>query len=152
MSTDGLSQIEKNIVRLATPLENYGTLTEAFDAIADAREYQMKDWPEVGTTDAGGRPHEEWILLMQRGQNKLVDVYYETPNTPAGRARLLKYAAIQANFALWLVQSYAGEVGDDKRIQAGISAIRAAKPGETVTVIDDESGFSSGAGFAAATK
>src|SRR5260370_13571338 len=110
-----LSTFELDLVRLATPLENYGTLAEAIGSIADARDYQRKDWPAVRDIDAGGRQTEEWILLVSRYSRKLEDVYAESPDTPQGRARVAKYAAIVANLALSLVQSTIGTVNDEKR-------------------------------------
>lgn len=127
MSTDGLTPIEQNIVRMATALENYGTLSEAIEAIATARTFQRSQWPAVNATDAGGRTAEEWQLLLNHAIAKLNAVYYESNGTtPEGRARYAKYAAVVANLSLWLVQATIGTVNDDKRIAEGVAATRAS--------------------------
>lgn len=119
MSQDTLSKIEQDIVRLATPLENYGTLAEAFSEIADARDRQRKAWPATATVDAGGRMPEEWALLLNQAVARLNADYYETEGRgPSFVAR----AATVANLAIWLIQSTIGTLNDDKRIAAGIAA------------------------------
>lgn len=97
---------EALLAALSTPLNQYGTVREALAEIAGAREFQKGAWPAIVNPDANGRSLEEWILLLQAYQNKLVQVYAESKgDTPEGRARVLKYCAIQANIALWAVQA-----------------------------------------------
>lgn len=116
--SDGLSETEKAIVGLATPLENYGTVTEALAAIADARKFQIKKW-QVNGVDANNRPAEEWQLLVEAYVAKSQQVYAESDGrTPEGRIRYAKYAAIVANLSFWWLQSTIGQANDDKRQQA----------------------------------
>lgn len=97
---------EQVLAALSTPLDQYGTVLEALAKIADAREFQKGAWPAIVNNDANGRSLEEWILLMQAYQTKLVQVYAESNGSTAeGRARVLKYAAISANLSLWAVQA-----------------------------------------------
>lgn len=129
MSREQMSKIELDIIRLATPLENYGTIAEAFEALANTRDYQLKAWPAATRPDAGGRTPEEWQLLLNHYITKLNAVYAESDgNTPEGHARYAKYAAIVANLALWLVQATVGPVNDDKRAVEGAAAIGAPAP------------------------
>lgn len=115
---DGLSQIEQDLIKLATPLENYGTIGEALAEIANARQYQISKWRGVSGPDAGGRLPEEWLLLLNRYVAKTNEVYAESDgSTPEGRIRMSKYAGILANLAIWYVQSTIGQANDDKRQQ-----------------------------------
>lgn len=94
---------------LATQVLEYATMPRVLARVADARAYQMKDWPGTQQVDAGGRSTEEWIVLLQAYQAKLVQVYTESDgSTKEGLDRLAKYAAIQANLALWLLQAAQG--------------------------------------------
>lgn len=98
----------------------YESWDDAIAAVRDARLYQMKEWPNTQLEDAGGRPFEEWALMLHHYVNKLTAVYTETPgndkvtNLPnvEGRARIKKYSAIVANLALWAVQSASQRAGD----------------------------------------
>jgi hypothetical protein len=97
---------------------NYSSVEKALTVIADAREYQTKAWPDTLGYDAGNRPAEEWLCLLQHYQNKLMAVYSESDGkTVEGRARFAKYAAVVANLALWLVQATQGPVLRDKELQ-----------------------------------
>lgn len=114
---DSLSPIEQSLVGLATPLENYGTVAEALEAIAHARAFQIKKWG-VNKPDGNGRPAEEWQLLVEAYVAKSQQVYAESDGrTPEGRIRYAKYAAIVANLAFWWLQSTIGQANDDKRQQ-----------------------------------
>ena len=111
--------VNKAAESLATQVCEYATTPRALARLADARAYQMKDWPSTSKVDAGGRSTEEWILLLQRYQNKLVEVYAESDgSTKAGLERMAKYAAIQANLALWLLQAAQGQVDNFKETPA----------------------------------
>src|ERR1700675_2366536 len=91
----------------------YLTLQQALEKIADAREYQVKPWPSTASQNAGGRPFEEWMVLIDVYNNKLKQIYAETPaykadgNEPnlEGLARIEKYATILANLSIWAVQA-----------------------------------------------
>ena len=91
----------------------YESFESAIAVVKDARIYQMKEWPNTALENAGGRPFEEWALLLHHYMNKLDAVYTETPgnnketNEPnvEGRARIKKYMAIIANLAIWGVQA-----------------------------------------------
>src|SRR5258708_6518798 len=112
----------EQLSKLATPLDKYATVLEALSIIADARDYQVSvAWKDVALPDAGGRSSEEWLCLLQHAQNKLMGVYYETPgSTLEGLKRMQKYAGIQANLALWLVQATAGAVQEfQKKAEPG---------------------------------
>jgi hypothetical protein len=108
----------------------YQTFEEAIELVKDARGYQAKAWPNTELTNAGGRPFEEWMLLLHHYMTKLDAVYTETPgNLPTvvgadgrgreyrpnieGRKRVRKYAAIVANLAIWAVQSALGSAYAD---------------------------------------
>jgi hypothetical protein len=88
---------------------------QAVELIKSAREFQTKEWPNVALKDAGGRPFEEWLVLMNVYLRKLEDVYASTPGEDKatgepnfeGRERIEKYAATFANLAIWAVQSAA---------------------------------------------
>ncbi len=107
------------------PEENiYQTFEEAIALVKDAREFQAKAWPNTEKLNAGGRPFEEWIVLLNHYMTKLHEVYTVTPgNVPnlqgeyvpniEGRQRVRKYAAIVANLAIWAVQSAVGSAYSD---------------------------------------
>lgn len=104
--------------KMALPVAKYATVPEALDAIGLARDFQTSGsaWPATTGADAGGRTAEEWLCLLQHYQNKIMHVYAESDgDTPEGRARFAKYAAILANLALWLVQSTQGPVLADRK-------------------------------------
>lgn len=104
------------MVLSALPVKNYASVEEALVAIDAAREHQTNPWPDVQKVDAGGRSVEEWLCLLQNYQNKLMAVYSECDgSTVEGRARMTKYAALQANLALWLVQATLGLSKKDKQ-------------------------------------
>jgi len=94
----------------------YLTLGQALEKINDARAYQLKPWPSTSLVNAGGRPFEEWLVLIDVYLAKLKAVYAETPSFKGdgdepnleGLARIEKYAAIVANLAVWAVQSAKG--------------------------------------------
>jgi len=114
---DGLSETEKALVGLATPLENYGTITEALQELARARAFQIAKWG-INGVDGNGRSSEEWQLLVEAYVAKSQQVYAESDGrTPEGRIRYAKYAGIVANLALWWLQSVIGQANDDKRQQ-----------------------------------
>jgi hypothetical protein len=101
--------VNKAAESLATHVNQYATMPRTLARVADARAYQIKDWPGTAQVDAGGRSTEEWIVLLQAYQSKLVQVYAESNgSTKEGLERLAKYAAIQANLALWLLQAAQG--------------------------------------------
>jgi hypothetical protein len=99
----------------------YESFESAIEAVKDARQYQMLKWPNTSLENAGGRPFEEWALLLHHYLNKLDAVYAETPGNittvvgdactieevpnAEGRARVKKYMAIIANLAIWGVQA-----------------------------------------------
>ncbi len=96
----------------------YKSLDEALERVRDAREYQVGKWPGTNLENAGGRPFEEWVILMRVYLAKLETVYAETPEhnedgsyNVKGLERIEKYAAIVANLALWGVQAAKGKVG-----------------------------------------
>lgn len=108
----------------------YQTFEEAIDLVKDARAFQAKAWPNTELANAGGRPFEEWVLLLHHYMTKLDEVYTTTPgNLPTvvdadgrgreyrpnveGRKRVRKYAAIIANLAVWAVQSALGSAYSD---------------------------------------
>src|SRR5690348_9889504 len=101
-------------------MSKYESLGAAIEAVEDARAFQRKSWPNVDLVDAGGRPFEEWVVLLHHYMNKLDAVYAETPgndretNQPniEGRKRIKKYMAIIANLALWGVQSAMDGAGE----------------------------------------
>lgn len=103
----------------------YQTFEEAVELVKDARAYQAKAWPNTELLNAGGRPFEEWVVLLHHYVTKLDDVYTTTPGllptvvdaegrghdyrpNIEGRKRVRKYAAIVANLAMWAVQSALG--------------------------------------------
>jgi capsid portal protein len=94
-------------------MQGYKTLDEALELIAGAREFQTKKWPSTDLPDAGGRPMEEWYMLLVRYTRKFDEVYAETPSyigdgtepNIEGRKRIEKYAAIIANIAVWMTQA-----------------------------------------------
>lgn len=100
---------------------DYQTFEEAIALVQDAREFQMREWPNTQKLNAGGRPYEEWLALITNYMNKLYAVYSETPgndkvtNLPniEGRKRVRKYTAIVANLAVWAVQSAMGSAYAD---------------------------------------
>jgi hypothetical protein len=111
----------------------YESFETAIEAVKDAREYQMKAWPNTALENAGGRPFEEWALMLNHYVTKLNAVYTETPGNTAvtpttlgdadggeeyvpnveGRKRIKKYAAIVANLAIWAIQSAMDGAGDN---------------------------------------
>lgn len=101
-------------------MAKYESFDKAIEAVKDARAFQMKEWPNTALEDAGGRPYEEWALMLHHYVNKLTSVYTETPgndkvtNLPnaEGRKRIKKYSAIVANLALWAVQSAMDGAGE----------------------------------------
>jgi hypothetical protein len=111
-------------------MAKYESFEAAVAAVKDAREYQIGKWPNVAREDAGGRPFEEWALMLHHYIDKLTSVYTETPgNLPTvvsedgvileympnieGRKRVKKYAAIVANLAMWAVQSAMDGAGEN---------------------------------------
>jgi len=109
----------------------YQTFEEAIQLIEDARIYQAKAWPNTEKENAGGRPFEEWMVLIRHYITKLEAVYTETPGNilseehlkrglagvyvpnVEGRKRVRKYAAILANLTVWAVQSAVGSAHSD---------------------------------------
>ena len=99
------------IAELTTPVQDYSTVEQALERIADTRQFQIGAWDNTGNADAGGRPFEEWMVLLRHYQTKLEEVYTVSDGrTPEGNARVAKYSAIVANLALWLVQAAQGRV------------------------------------------
>lgn len=100
---------------LISPVKKYANIVDVFASIDAARGHQFSEWPQTAATDAGDRPTEEWIVLLQHYQNKLLAVYSESDgNSVEGRARVAKYAAIIANLSFWLVQATLGPVVQDR--------------------------------------
>ncbi len=93
----------------------YLSLEEALAILKETREYQMRRWPST-EANGGGRPFEEWIVLIDNYITKLKQVYSETPSyledgkelNVEGLKRIEKYMAIVANLAIWGVQSAKG--------------------------------------------
>jgi hypothetical protein len=124
---------EEAIALLAAKQNSYQTFAEAIALVRDAREFQAKAWPNTEKQNAGGRPFEEWVVLLHHYMTKLDEVYTTTPgNIPdpkavvddacggpryipniEGRKRVRKYAAIVANLAVWAVQSALGSAYSD---------------------------------------
>lgn len=125
----GFSSTERSLIRLATSLENYGTISEALAMLAAVRVRQIESHPEVADTDAGGRTKEQWIVLLNHYIERLNLSYANADlRTTDGRARVAYSAAIIANLALWLVQSTVSEFNDDMRADVGAKAIGAEPP------------------------
>lgn len=94
---------------------SYSSFDKAIEIIKEAREFQATKWPDTERENAGDRPLEEWLLLLNRYVHKMNEVYAETPETNRdgsinyeGKRRIRKYVAILANLAVWGIQS----VGD----------------------------------------
>ena len=103
---------------MGSHVREYITFEEAIERVKDAREYQTKPWPSTALENAGGRPYEEWVVLMDVYLTKLKKIYAETPeriddgdelNIP-GLERMEKYSAILANLAIWATQAAKGKV------------------------------------------
>lgn len=102
-------------------MPKYESFEVAVQAVKDARLFQVQEWPNTALEDAGGRPFEEWLVLLHHYMNKMDAVYAETPgndkvtNLPnvEGRKRVKKYMAIIANLALWGVQSALDGAGEN---------------------------------------
>jgi hypothetical protein len=94
-------------------MSQYESFDDALAAVKDAREFQTKTWPSCDLPDAGGRPLEQWYMLLVRYTRKFDEVYAETPSylndgtepNIEGRKRIKKYAAIVANLAMWMTQA-----------------------------------------------
>lgn len=112
-------QILGDPILLSTLRDTYESFEAAIGYVKDARDFQMKEWPNTQRANAGGRPFEEWLVLLRRYITKMEEVYAETPGTDKvtnlpnveGRKRIRKYAAIIANLAVWAVQSAVGTAG-----------------------------------------
>jgi hypothetical protein len=107
--------IEEILGELNTPTQEYATVEQALERIADARLFQIGVWDNTALTDGGGRPFEEWMVLLRHYQTKLEEVYTVSDGrTAEGNARVAKYSAIVGNLALWLVQAAQGRVQGQK--------------------------------------
>lgn len=111
--------VEEILRDLNTPVNEYTTVEAALERIADARQFQIGKWDNTANSDAGGRPFEEWMVLLRHYQTKLEEVYTVSDGrTVEGNARVAKYSAIVANLALWLVQSAQGRVQGQYNLRA----------------------------------
>jgi hypothetical protein len=94
----------------------YLSLEEALEVLKGTREHQTRRWPSTTLHSAGGRPFEEWIVLIDNYMAKLKQVYSETPCYVGdgdelnieGLKRIEKYMAVVANLAIWGVQAAKG--------------------------------------------
>jgi hypothetical protein len=104
---DSFSPIEKDLIRLATPLENFGTIAEAIHAIADARQSELQELKKdklfsgADSVDFYGVGAETiWQAL-----NDVIEALNIYLTLDEKKQITRESAAIVANIALWLVQA-----------------------------------------------
>ncbi len=130
MSQEQLGRTELAIVRLATPIEDFGTLAESFEAMADARQEQLRGSLSFNQSDAGGRTPLDFSIRLRDASTQAVeaatsDARHSTRKT---QRRLVREAARAANEALWLLQSVISGAVYDEWLTKGAATIGAPAP------------------------